>query len=66
MGRHEASLSEEREPLTPLLFPCLACGALIEKGLTFVGSLRCVACRDDDAPLQPMLVELWNSEGARF
>jgi hypothetical protein len=58
--------SDERDPLDALPPACLACGALIERGLTFVGSLRCVECRDNAAPLQPSLVDLWHTVGAPF
>jgi hypothetical protein len=63
---HADGDADKRDPLTALPLLCLACGALIEKGLTFVGSLRCVECRDKGAPLQPSLVELWHAAGAPF
>jgi hypothetical protein len=56
--------SDERDAPDASLPSCLACGALIEKGLTFLGSLRCVECRDKDAPLQPLLVGVWTAAGA--
>jgi hypothetical protein len=51
---------------TDLSWLCLACGATIENGLTFVASLRCVDCRDQTAPLDPALVEQWHAAGALF
>jgi hypothetical protein len=35
---------------------CLACGCPIEAGLTFVASLRCAQCRDDNVLLDEALV----------
>jgi len=34
---------------------CLACNGPVEKSLMVLGSLRCLACRDVDAPLDPAL-----------
>jgi hypothetical protein len=31
-----------------------------------VGSLRCLDCRDANAPLDPELVEQWQDGGAHF
>jgi hypothetical protein len=40
---------------------CLACGAVTEAGLSFVGSLRCLDCRQADAALSPLLVQQWQA-----
>jgi len=45
---------------------CLACNELAEQPLAFLGSLRCLACREDNAPLDPTLVAEWQAEGATF
>ncbi len=34
---------------------CLACNGSVEKSLAALGSLRCLACREVDAPLDPSL-----------
>ena len=34
---------------------CLACNGPVEKSLMVLGSLRCLGCRDVDAPLDPAL-----------
>ena len=34
---------------------CLACGGEIEETLSWVGSLRCLECRDLRRPLDPLL-----------
>jgi len=36
---------------------CLACSGPVEKSLMVLGSLRCLACRDMDAPLDPTLFD---------
>ena len=36
---------------------CLACNGPIEKSLAALGSLRCAACRESDAPLDARLVD---------
>jgi hypothetical protein len=36
---------------------CLACNGPVEKSLMVLGSLRCLACRDVDAPLDPTLFD---------
>jgi hypothetical protein len=36
---------------------CLACNGPVEKSLMVLGSLRCLACRDVDAPLDPALFD---------
>jgi hypothetical protein len=36
---------------------CLACNGPVEKALMVLGSLRCLACRDVDAPLDPALFD---------
>ena len=38
---------------------CLACGGQIEAPLSFTASLRCAQCRDDNAPLNEVLVADW-------
>jgi hypothetical protein len=35
---------------------CLACDAQVEKSLSALGSLRCLACREANAPLDPRLL----------
>jgi hypothetical protein len=34
---------------------CLACNGPVEKSLAALGSLRCLACREAEAPLDPAL-----------
>jgi len=34
---------------------CLACNGPVEKSLAALGSLRCLSCREVDAPLDPTL-----------
>jgi hypothetical protein len=36
---------------------CLACNGPVEKSLAGLGSLRCLACRESDAPLDAALVD---------
>ena len=36
---------------------CLACNGSVEKSLAVLGSLRCLACRETDAPLDAALLE---------
>jgi hypothetical protein len=36
---------------------CLACNGPVERSLIVLGSLRCLACRDVDAPLDPALFD---------
>jgi hypothetical protein len=36
---------------------CLACNGTVEKSLAALGSLRCLACRETDAPLDARLVD---------
>ena len=36
---------------------CLACNGSVEKSLAGLGSLRCLACRETDAPLDAALLE---------
>jgi hypothetical protein len=45
---------------------CLACSEQVEQPLACLGSLRCLACREDNAPLDPTLVAEWQAEGANF
>src|SRR4029450_6731208 len=42
---------------------CLACNGPVEKSLMVLGSLRCLACRDVDAPLDPALFDEMLPEG---
>lgn len=42
---------------------CLACNGPVEKALMVLGSLRCLACRDVDAPLDPTLFDEMLPEG---
>jgi len=53
--------------LTPFRpFRCLACNEPIEEPLALLGSLRCLACREANAPLDPTLVAEWQAKGAEF
>jgi hypothetical protein len=45
---------------------CLACNGPVEKALMVLGSLRCLACRDADAPLDPTLFGEMLPEDNRF
>jgi hypothetical protein len=36
---------------------CLSCSGLVEKSLSALGSLRCLACRESNAPLDAQLFE---------
>lgn len=36
---------------------CLACNGPVERSLMVLGSLRCLACREMDAPLDPALFD---------
>jgi hypothetical protein len=36
---------------------CFACNGPVEKSLAALGSLRCLACREVDAPLNAALLE---------
>jgi hypothetical protein len=36
---------------------CLACNGAVEHSLMILGSLRCLACRETNAPLDPALFE---------
>jgi hypothetical protein len=36
---------------------CLACNGPVEKSLAALGSLRCLACREADAPLNAALLD---------
>ena len=36
---------------------CLACNGPVEKSLAVLGSLRCLACREADAPLNATLFD---------
>ena len=42
---------------------CLACNGPVEKSLMVLGSLRCLTCRDVDAPLDPTLFDETLPEG---
>jgi hypothetical protein len=35
---------------------CLACNGAVEKSLVALGSLRCLSCREVNAPLDPALL----------
>jgi hypothetical protein len=62
-----ASLSEHAKDQDPQHWGrCLACGQPLEAPLSIVGSLRCLDCRDVQAPLNPELVALWQKRGSRF
>jgi hypothetical protein len=37
---------------------CLACNGPVEKPLSVLGSLRCLACREANAPLDAALFDL--------
>ena len=56
-SRVEALASFERH------LRCLACNGPVEKSLMVLGSLRCLACRDVDAPLDPALFDEMLPEG---
>lgn len=45
---------------------CLACGRALETPLAVTGSLRCLACREVKAQLDPSLVRQWHDRGAQF
>ena len=36
---------------------CLACNGPVERSLMVLGSLRCLTCREVDAPLDPALFD---------
>ena len=36
---------------------CLACNGPVERSLSVLGSLRCLTCREVDAPLDPALFD---------
>jgi hypothetical protein len=42
---------------------CLACGGQVEKSLAALGSLRCLACREADAPLDAALFDPARANG---
>lgn len=48
----------KREPDRATVRFCLACGKPLEPTLQLLGSLRCLDCRDTQAPLDPVLVAL--------
>jgi hypothetical protein len=56
---HRASKREQAMRSGPAV--CLACGGVTEAGLSFVGSLRCLDCRQVDAALSPRLVQQWQA-----
>jgi hypothetical protein len=56
--------SQRERPRRPLR--CRACNEPIEEPLALLGSLRCLACREANAPLDPTLVAEWQAEGAEF
>jgi hypothetical protein len=43
---------------------CLACNGPVEKSLIVLGSLRCLACRDANAPLDAKLFAELEASGA--
>jgi hypothetical protein len=45
---------------------CLACNGPVEKSLMALGSLRCLGCRDVNAPLDPALFTEVYANGARI
>jgi len=45
---------------------CLACNGPVEKSLSALGSLRCLACRESNAPLDPTLFSESNVNGAKL
>ena len=45
---------------------CLACGGQIEETLMWVGSLRCLECRDIHRPLDPLLAKPPEKTGGAF
>ena len=47
-------------------FRCLACNLPVEEPLSALGSLRCLVCREAQAPLDPALVREWQARGASF
>ena len=61
-----ASLSESKNETMHENVRCLACGKRLETQLSGVGSLRCLDCRDRNAPLDPELVTLWQKRGSHF
>ena len=61
-----ASLSESKNETMHENVRCLACGKRLETPLSGVGSLRCLDCRDRNAPLDPELVTLWQKRGSHF
>ena len=50
----------------PQKLQCLACGKPLQAPLSSAGSLRCLDCRDANAPLDAALVREWHASGARF
>ena len=62
LRRRQGETAEWRIGLTSLLGAqgakvCLACGGPIEETLMWVGSLRCLECRDIHRPLDPLLAK---------
>ena len=55
---------ERERPGRPLR--CLTCNEPIEEPLALLGSLRCLACREANTPLDPTLVAEWQARGAKF
>jgi hypothetical protein len=51
----------EEEPIR-----CLARGKSLEGPLSTLGSLRCLDCREANAPLNAELVALWQQQGSHF
>jgi hypothetical protein len=62
-----ASLSEHAKQKGPQpVMHCLACGKRLNAPLSTTGSLRCLDCRADEAPLNSELVGLWQKRGSNF
>jgi hypothetical protein len=43
---------------------CLACGKPLEPSLEFLGSLRCLDCREENSVLDPAYVADWSAAEA--
>jgi hypothetical protein len=60
------ALHAEQEEDASVAPHCLACGAPLQSGLVYGGSLRCLECRESNVPLDPLLVAAWQANGAAF
>ena len=59
-----AEIVERPKPERASVRRCLACGKPLESTLGFLGSLRCLDCREESAQLDPVYVAAWYaSEG---